>query len=297
QYDVLQVKGPRRVSPFYMPNFIVDSASGHIAIRHGLLGPNMAIVSACATGGHSVGEAYETIRRDDADAMLAGGTEACIHPIVYAGFSVIKALADNNDEPERACRPFELNRSGFVLAEGCAVLILEELQHALDRGAEPLAEVMGYGSGNDAFHMANQPEGGVGAARVMRMALRKAGLDPSEVSYINAHGTGTTVNDRSETAAIKDVFGEYAYRLPVSSVKSMIGHTMGAAGAIEAMTCVQVIRERCIPPTINYVVPDPECDLDYVPNTARSAEVDVAISNSLGLGGHNSCLAFRRYGE
>lgn len=295
QQQTLDAKGPRRVGPFYMPNFIVDSASGHLAIRYGAQGPNMAIVSACATGGHSVGEAYEIIRRDDADVMLAGGSEGSIQPIIYAGFGVIKALADNNEEPEKACRPFDLNRRGFVLSEGSGVLVLEELQHALDRGAAPLAEVIGYGSGNDAFHMANQPEGGVGAARVMRMALRKAGIQPSDVQYVNAHGTGTTINDRSETAAIKEVFGDHARNLAISSIKSMIGHTMGAAGAIEALACVRAISDGCLPPTINYETPDPECDLDYVPNTARPAQVEVAISNSLGLGGHNSCLAFKRY--
>ncbi len=297
QQHVLDAKGPRRVSPHAMTNFISDSASGRLAIRYGAQGPNMAIVSACATGGHSVGEAYEIIRRDDADVMLAGGTDNSIQPILYAGFSVIKALADNNDDPGKACRPFDLNRRGFVMSEGCAVLVLEELEHALSRGAAPIAELVGYGTGNDAFHMANQPEGGVGAARVMRMALRKADLQPDEVDYVNAHGTGTAVNDRAETAAIKEVFGEHAYKLVVSSVKSMIGHTMGAAGAIEALACVKAVSEDCIPPTINYETPDPACDLDYAPNTARSGSVNVAMSNSLGLGGHNSCLVFQRYSQ
>ncbi len=295
QYDVLKTRGPRRLSPFLMPNFIVDAASGHLAIRFGLQGPNLAVVSACATGGHAVGEAYEMIRRDDADVMLAGGTEGSIIPIMFAGFSVIKALADDNEHPERACRPFDLNRRGFVLAEGCGVLVLEELEHALGRGAAPLAEIVGSGNGNDAFHMANQPEDGSGASRVMRMALRKAGVAPEEVQYVNAHGTGTQVNDRAETAAIKDVFGELARELAVSSIKSMIGHSMGAAGAIEAAACVLTIREGCIPPTINYETPDPACDLDYVPNRARRRDVEVAISNSLGLGGHNSCLVFRKF--
>jgi len=295
QQKVLEQKGPRRVSPYLMPNFIVDSASGHMAIRYGAQGPNMAPVSACATGGHSVGEAYETIRRGDADVMIAGGTEGGSHlPIMFAGFSVIKALA-NDDPPEKACKPFDLNRSGFVLSEGAAVLVLEELEHALSRGAKPLAEIIGYGTGNDAFHMASQPEGGAGAARVMRMAIRKANIAPEEVDYINAHGTGTQINDKGETAAIKEVFGDHAYKLAISSIKSMIGHTMGAAGAIEAVACVKTIIEGCIPPTINYETPDPECDLDYVPNTARSADVRVALSNSLGLGGHNSCLIFRKF--
>lgn len=295
QQKVLDEKGPRRVSPFFIPNFIPDAASGHIAIRHGAQGPNMAIVSACATGGHAVGEASEVIRRNDADVMIAGGTEATILPALYAGFSLIKALASDNENPQGACKPFDLNRGGFVLSEGSAVLVLEELEHALARGATPIAELVGYGAGNDAYHMANQPEGGVGAARVMRMALRKAGLQPEEVQYINAHGTGTQVNDRSETAAIREVFGEHAYKLAVSSTKSMIGHPMGAAGAIEALVCVKTLQEGCIAPTINYETPDPECDLDYVPNTARTQQVEVALSNSLGLGGHNSCLAFRRY--
>lgn len=295
QYDVMKARGPRRLSPFFVPNFIVDAGSGHLAIHFGAQGPNMALVSACATGGHAVGEASEIIRRDDADVMIAGGAEHSMIPLMYAGFISMRALAEDNEHPEEASRPFDLHRKGFVLSEGSAVLVLEELEHALARGATPIVEVIGSANGNDAFHMANQPEGGVGARRVMRSALRKAGIQPEEVDYINAHGTGTQVNDRAETAAIKDVFGEHARKLAVSSTKSMIGHMMGAAGSIEALACVKTVETGCVPPTINYNTPDPACDLDYVPNEARSREVNVAMSNSLGLGGHNSCLLFRKY--
>ena len=254
---------------------------------------NLAVVSACATGGHAVGEAMETIRRGDADVMLAGGTEAVILPVILAGFINMRALADDPD-PTKASKPFDARRSGFVLSEGAAVLVLEELGHAVRRGARIYAEVAGYGSTNDAYHMAAQLESGDGAARTMERALRKAGIAPGEVDYINAHGTGTPLNDRVETLAIKRVFGEAAYKVTISSTKSMVGHMMGAAGALEAMVCALAIYHNRIPPTINLEVPDPECDLDYTPGEARSMRVDVAMSNSIGLGGHNSCLVLRR---
>lgn len=293
QQKVLEERGARRVSPHFLPNFLADSASGQIAIAVGAKGPNMAVVSACATGGHAVGEAMETIRRGDADVMLAGGTEAVILPIILAGFINMRALADDPD-PTKASKPFDARRSGFVLSEGAAVLVLEELGHAVRRGARIYAEVVGYGSTNDAYHMAAQLESGDGAARTMERALRKAGIAPGQVDYINAHGTGTPLNDRVETLAIKRVFGEAAYRVAVSSTKSMVGHMMGAAGALEAMVCALAIYHNRIPPTINLEVPDPECDLDYTPGEARSMQVDVAMSNSIGLGGHNSCLVLKR---
>lgn len=290
----LEEKGPARVSPFCLQNLIPDTASGQVAIVLGAKGPNMAVVSACATGGHAIGEAAETIRRGDARAVIAGGTEAALVPVVLAGFTVMRALAMDNECPERACRPFDRTRQGFVIAEGCAILVLEDYEYARARGARIYAEVIGYGSTNDAYHLAAPAENGEGAARAMAMALRKAGLRPEEVDYINAHGTGTPLNDKFETAAIKTVFGAHARRLAVSSTKSMTGHMMGAAGAVEGMVCVLALRDQIIPPTINYRYPDPDCDLDYVPNQARPARLRVALSNSLGLGGHNSCLIFRR---
>jgi beta-ketoacyl-acyl-carrier-protein synthase II len=294
QQRVLQERGPRRLSPFFLPNMLCDSPSGQVAIATGAKGPNMAVVSACATGGHVVGEAMESIRRGDADVVIAGGTEAPVLPIVIAGFIVMGALA-NDDEPTRACRPFDARRGGFIVSEAAAVLILESLDHARARDARIYGEVLGYGSTNDAFHVAASPETGEGAARTMRMALRKAGIAPDEVDYINAHGTGTPLNDKAETAAIKAVFGDHAYRVPVSSTKSMTGHMMGASGALEAIACLLTIRDGCIAPTINYECPDPECDLDYVPNTARPARVRTALSNSMGLGGHNSCVIVRAF--
>ncbi|HUE75233.1 MAG TPA: beta-ketoacyl-ACP synthase II [Chloroflexota bacterium] len=287
-------KGPSRVSPFFLQNLIPDTASGQVAITFGAKGPNLAVVSACATGAHAIGEATETIRRGDATVMLAGGTEAAIVPVVVAGFTVMRALAQNNDSPETASRPFDLTREGFVMAEGCAMLILEELEHALARDAHIYCEVAGYGSTNDAFHLAAPAENGEGAARAMSVAIRRAGLAPTDVDYINAHGTGTPLNDKYETAAIKTAFGDHAYRLAVSSTKSMTGHMMGAAGAFELMVCALALCHQVIPPTINYRHPDPDCDLDYVPNEARAASLDVVMSNSLGLGGHNGSLILRR---
>jgi 3-oxoacyl-[acyl-carrier-protein] synthase II len=293
QQKILEERGPRRVSPFFLPNMLPDSGSGQVAIALGAQGPNMAVVSACATGGHAVGEAMETIKRGDAEAMLAGGTEAVIVPVIVAGFINMRALGDDPD-PTKASKPFDARRDGFVLSEGAAVLVLEELEHALARGANIYAEVVGYGSTNDAYHMAAQLESGAGAARTMQRALRKAGITPDQVDYINAHGTGTPLNDKVETLAIKNVFGDAARKVAISSTKSMTGHMMGASGALEAMVCALAIRDNRIPPTINLEVPDPECDLDYNPNEARSMKVDIALSNSIGLGGHNSCVILSR---
>jgi beta-ketoacyl-acyl-carrier-protein synthase II len=299
QQQILLERGPDRVSPMFLPHFLPDSASGLVAIMLGAEGPNMAVASACATGSHAVGEALKTIARDDADVIVAGGTEASILPVIFAGFINMKALSARNDEPQRASRPFDADRDGFVISEGAAVLVLEELSHAESRGARIYAEVVGYGSGNDAWHMVQPRDQGAGAAKVMRAALRdgsrNVGLLASDVGYINAHGTSTPYNDRFETAAIKDVFGEHAGRLAVSSTKSMTGHMFGAAGAIEALACVKAVETGWLPPTINYETPDPECDLDYVPNQARQWTPTAAMSNSFGLGGHNSTVIFRRY--
>jgi len=297
----LDARGPRRVSPFLLPHMLPDSASGQVAIQYGLRGPNMAVVSACATGGHAVGEAMEAIVRGQADLMLGAGTEAPLVPLAFAGFGQMRALGTPIDpdtgeyDPAIASRPFDATRNGFVVSEGSAVLVLEELQHALARGARPIAEVIGYGSSADAYDMAAPAERGEGNQRAMRAALARAGIGPDGVDYINAHGTSTPLNDRFETHAIRDVFGEHADRLAVSSTKSMTGHAMGAAGAIEAFVCARVVSTGCIPPTINYRHPDPELTLDYVPNEARATDARVALSNSMGLGGHNSTVIFRRW--
>jgi 3-oxoacyl-[acyl-carrier-protein] synthase II len=295
QQKVFDERGPTRLSPFFLQNLIPDTASGQVAISLGAKGPNMAIVSACATGGHALGEAAETIRRGDADVIVAGGTEAAIVPLVVAGFTIMRALATGEESPQTACRPFDKTRQGFVMAEGCAILILEDLEHARRRDARIYAEIIGYGSSNDAYDLAAPAERGEGMARAMRMALRKAHICADQVDYVNAHGTGTPLNDKFETAAVKAVFGDHAYRLAMTSTKSMTGHMMGAAGAVEATACVLAISNGIIPPTINYRYPDPDCDLDYVPNEARHATVNVAMSNSMGLGGHNSCLIIRSY--
>ncbi len=298
QQAILQQKGYRRVAPLLIANMIDDSASGHIAIQLGACGPNMAVVSACSTGGHNVGEAFETIRRGDAEVIIAGGSEAPILPFVLASFTNMKGLASDNDNPQQACKPFDAQRDGFVLSEGAGALVLEEYEHARQRQAPILAEVVGYGSSNDAFHMAAADERGIGSSHAMSMALRKAGIPPQEVDYINAHGTGTQLNDATETLAIKNTFGEHAYQVPISSTKSMLGHMMGGAGAVEAVVCALVLQHGCIPPTINYATPDPACDLDYVPQQRREQQpVQVAISNSIGLGGHNSCLVLRRFDD
>ena len=296
-------RGPGRISPFLLPHMIPDAASGMVAIQYGLRGPNMAVVSACATGGHAIGEAMEAIVRGQADLMLGAGTEAVIVPLAFAGFGQMRALGSPIDpdtgayNPEIASRPFDATRNGFVVSEGCAVLVLEELEHARARGAKPIAELIGYGSSADAFHMAAPAERGEGSQRSMRAALARAGIGPEAVDYINAHGTSTPLNDRYETNAINEVFGAHAQRLAVSSTKSMTGHMMGAAGAFEGFVCVKAVETGCLPPTINYRHPDPELTLDYVPNTARQTDSKVALSNSMGLGGHNSTIIVRRYEE
>jgi 3-oxoacyl-[acyl-carrier-protein] synthase II len=294
QADTLRERGPDRVSPNFLPNVLVDSASGQIAISLGITGPNYAIVSACATGSHAVGEAAELIKRGDADAVIAGGTEACIHPLILAGFTAMRGLAVENEHPPRASRPFDATRAGFVMGEGAGALLLEDWNHAEARGAEIYAEVLGYGASNDAHHMAQPEPEAIGVAAMMRAALERAGVEPERVGYLNAHGTSTPLGDLAETKAIKDVFGAHAYDLAVSSTKSMMGHTFGAAGAIEAIMCVLALRDGVLPPTINYREPDPDCDLDYVPNEARRTQVDVALSNAMGLGGHNGCVLLGR---
>lgn len=295
EYEQLRTKGPGRVSPFLMPMMLPDMASGQLSIRLGARGPNYALVSACASGADAIGEAANMIARGDVDAALAGGSEAPITPIAVAGFTAAKALSTRNDDPATASRPFAAGRDGFVIAEGCGLLVLEAEEHAKARGARILAEVAGYAATSDAYHITQPHEQGEGAVRAMQLALARAGLEPDDVDYINAHGTSTPLNDRMETLAIKRAFGEYAYHVPISSTKSMTGHLLGAAGAVEAAVCVLTIERGVIPPTANYVEPDPACDLDYVPNVARPATVDVAMTNSFGFGGHNSCLIFRRY--
>ena len=295
QLGVLTDRGPGRVSPFLVPMMICDMASGQVSIFMGAKGPNYATVSACSSGADAIGDACEIIRRGDAKAMLTGGAEAPFCPIGVAAFNAARALSTRNDDPTKASRPFDAQRDGFVMGEGAAVLVLEELEFALERGATILAEVAGYGAAADAHHITQPAEGGEGGARAMQQALRKSGLKPGQVSYINAHGTSTPLNDKFETMAIKAVFGEDAYRIPISSSKSMVGHLLGASGALEAAACVLAMQEGVIPPTINYEYPDPECDLDYVPNKARKADLEVTLTNSFGFGGHNSCLIFKKY--
>ncbi|MBV8479399.1 MAG: beta-ketoacyl-ACP synthase II [Actinobacteria bacterium] len=294
QTEVLRDRGADRVTPTFIPSVLVDAASGQLAISLGYRGPNYAPVSACATGSHAVGEAAELIRRGDADAVLAGGTEACVHPLILAGFCAMRGLAAEDEYPPRASRPFDATRAGFVIGEGAGVLVLEELEAAKKRGATVYAEILGYGASNDAHHMAQPDPESVGVAEMMRSALERSGVAPERVGYINAHGTSTPQGDLAETKAIKEVFGDHAYELAVSSTKSVTGHCFGAAGAIEAMMCVLAVHEGVLPPTTNYEHPDPECDLDYVPNVAREARVDVALSNAMGLGGHNGCVLVGR---
>jgi 3-oxoacyl-[acyl-carrier-protein] synthase II len=294
QHEILQERGPDRVSPNFLPNVLVDSASGQLAISLGYRGPNYAPVSACATGSHAVGEGAELIRRGDADAVLAGGTEACIHPLILAGFCAMRGLVAEDEHPPRASRPFDATRAGFVMGEGACTLVLEELEAARSRGATIYAEVLGYGTSNDAYHMAAPDPESVGVCEMMQAALDRAGVAPERVGYINAHGTSTPLGDAAETKAIKEVFGGHAYELAVSSTKSVMGHCFGAAGAVEAMMCVLAVRDGRLPPTMNYEHPDPECDLDYVPNESRPAEVEVALSNAMGLGGHNACVLIGR---
>jgi 3-oxoacyl-[acyl-carrier-protein] synthase II len=294
QAEVLRERGPARISPNFLPNVLVDSASGQLAISLGIRGPNYAPVSACATGSQAVGEGAELIRRGDADAVLAGGTEGAIHPLILAGFCAMRGLVAEDEHPPRASRPFDATRAGFVIGEGACVLVLEELEAARARGARIYAEVLGYGTSNDAHHMAQPEPEALGVSEMMRAALRRAGVEPEQVGYINAHGTSTPLGDLAETRAIKNVFGEHAYTLAVSSTKSVMGHCFGAAGAIEAMMCVLALHEGVLPPTMNYEHPDPECDLDYVPNEARRVRVEVALSNAMGLGGHNACVLLGR---
>ncbi len=294
EHSVLLEKGGRRVSPFFIPYGISNMASGYVAIRWGFKGPNYCIVSACATGNHAIGDALRLIQAGDIDVAVAGGSEAAITPLGVAGFAVMRALSTRNDEPQKASRPFDRDRDGFVMGDGAGILVLEEYEHAKARGAKIYAELVGYGATDDAFHVTAPHECGEGAYECMKIALEDAGIKPEEVDYINAHGTSTPLNDKVETMAIKQLFKEHAYRLKISSNKSMIGHLLGAAGAVEAVATVKTIEEGVIPPTINLENPDPECDLDYVPNEAVRSEVRVALSNSFGFGGTNACLVFRK---
>jgi 3-oxoacyl-[acyl-carrier-protein] synthase II len=295
QQSVLDSRGPDRISPFLVPMMLADTAPGMVALNLGVRGPNMAIVTACATGTNVIGEAVEMIRRGAADVIISGGSEAAIIPIAIAGMSAMTALSTNNDEPERASRPFDLNRNGFVMGEGAAILILESLEFAKSRNAKILAEITGYGTSDDAFHISSPAENGAGAALCMKLALENAKLGKDDIDYINAHGTSTYLNDKSETAAIKTVFGEHAYKLSISSTKSMTGHLLGASGALEAAICVQSILDGLIPPTINYETPDPECDLDYVPNKVRKSVIRRVMSNSFGFGGHNATIILEQF--
>jgi 3-oxoacyl-[acyl-carrier-protein] synthase II len=290
----LMERGPSRVSPFFIPGLIVNLAAGQISIRYGCKGPNSAPATACATGAHAIGDAFKVIQRDDADIMFAGGSEAVITPLALAGFAAMRALSTRNDEPERASRPWDLNRDGFVMGEGAGIVILEEIEHAKRRGATIYCEVTGYGMSSDAHHITSPAEDGSGMIRVMRSALRDSALHPEDIDYINAHGTSTAVGDRTETVAIKEVFREYAYKVAVSSTKSMTGHLLGAAGGLEAAIAAMTIRTNIIAPTINYDTPDPACDLDYVPNKAREQKVTHVMSNSFGFGGTNATLIFSR---
>ncbi|WP_456454980.1 beta-ketoacyl-ACP synthase II [Thermovibrio sp.] len=295
QHEILLKKGPRRVSPYCVPMEIINMASGIVSIRFGFKGPNISVVTACATGTHAIGEAFRTIAYGDADVMVAGGTESCITPLAVAGFAAARALSTRNDEPEKASRPFEKNRDGFVMGEGAGIVVLEEYEHAKRRGAPIFAEVVGYGTSGDAYHMTAPAPQGEGAARAMRNALRDAGISPEDVDYINAHGTSTKFNDLYETMAIKSVFKEHAYKVKISSVKSMIGHLLGAAGGVEVISSVLTLKTGIIPPTINYEEPDPECDLDYTPNEAVEADVKYVLKNSFGFGGTNACLVLKRF--
>lgn len=294
-HTIFLERGPGRISPLFVPMLIANEAPGNIAIEYGMKGPNLSIVTACATGAHSIGDAFRVIQYGDADMMVAGGTEADITPLTIGGFNALRALSLRNDEPEKASRPFDRKRDGFVIAEGAGIVILEDLGHAQRRDARIYAEVAGYGYNGDAFHITAPCPDGDGSVRCMRMALKDARLDPEGIDYINAHGTSTDLNDPSETRAIKRVFGQKAYAIPVSSTKSMTGHLLGAAGAVEAIFAILSIRDQVCPPTMNYENPDPECDLDYVPNAARKAAIDAAMSNSFGFGGTNAVLIFKRF--
>jgi 3-oxoacyl-[acyl-carrier-protein] synthase II len=293
--QILRERGPAKVSPFFVPMMLPDTPAAAISIIYGMRGPNMSVATACATGNNVIGEATKLIQRGAVEVMVAGGAEACINPLAIAGFSVMKAMSQRNEDPQRALRPFDLNRDGFVTSEGSAVFVLETLEHALARGAHIYGEVLGYGTSADAYHLAMPAENGEGAVNSMANALKDAGFDGSEIDYINAHGTATQLNDKGETAAIKTVFGERAYDIPVSSTKSLHGHLLGAAGALEAAVCLKAIASHTLPPTMNYETPDPDCDLDYVPNVPRSAEINVAMSNGFGLGGHNATIILGKY--
>lgn len=297
QYNVMLERGPDRVSPFLIPMMISDSAPGMLAIRLGVRGPNMSIATACASGNNAIGEAAEMIRRGAADVIIAGASEAALVPLAMAGMNVMTALSTRNEDPQAASRPFDKERDGFLMGEGAGILVLESLEHAQGRGADILAELSGYGTTDDAHHISAPAENGAGAAISMKLALEDAGLGIMDIGYINAHGTSTPLNDKSETAAIKTVFGEQAYQIPVSSTKSMTGHLLGASGAVEATFVVMALREGILPPTINYRTPDPECDLDYVPNQPRKVSVEHAMSNSFGFGGHNATLVISRFEE
>jgi 3-oxoacyl-[acyl-carrier-protein] synthase II len=294
-HKVLLEKGPGRISPFFIPMLIVNEAPGHISMRFGAKGPNSSVVTACATGNHNIGDAWKMIQRGDADAIIAGGVESTITPLAVGGFNAMKALSTRNSEPEKASRPFDKDRDGFVMGEGAGIILLEEMEQALKRGAKIYAEIVGYGLTGDAYHITAPAPDGEGAARCMAMALKDAGIRPEEVDYINAHGTSTDYNDLYETIAIKTVFKEHARKIPVSSTKSMTGHLLGGAGGVESIFTVLTIFQGVIPPTINYETPDPNCDLDYVPNVARKAEVRVALSNSFGFGGTNAVLVFKKF--
>ena len=297
QAKVLDARGPNKISPFLVPMMIADLASGNISMRYGAKGPNMAIVTACATSTHSIGESYWMVRRGDADIMICGGAEAGVSPISFAGFCAMKAMSGRNDDPKTSSRPFDADRDGFVMSEGAGVLILEDLEHAKARGAKILAEVAGYGASGDAHHITAPAPGGEGAARAIKLAMKHAGMGKNDIDYVNAHGTSTPLNDKFETLAYKAVFEENAPNVAISSIKGTVGHNLGAAGAIETICCVKVINEGVIPPTINYETPDPDCDLDYTPNKARKADVKTALNMNLGFGGHNAAIVLKKYEE
>lgn len=295
QKEVLMEKGPRRISPFLIPKLIINMASGMVSMRYGFRGPNTSVVTACATGNHAIGDAMRLIQRNDAEVMVAGGTEAAITPLGYGGFANMKALSTRNDSPEEASRPFDLDRDGFVMGEGAGIVVLEELEHAKKRGAQILGEIVGYGMTADAYHMTMPEPEGRGASEAIRLSLADAQLQPEEIGYVNAHGTSTPYNDKFETQAIKNVFGDHAKKLAISSTKSMTGHLLGASGAIEFVAVTKALQEGVLPPTINYSTPDPDCDLDYIPNEAREQSVNAAISNSFGFGGHNAVLTVKKF--
>ena len=295
QHQLLLKAGPRKISPFLVPMMIADLASGNISMRYGAQGPNMAILTACASATHSIGESFWMIKRGDADVMITGGTEAGISPISFAGFCSMQAMSGRNDDPKKASRPFDADRDGFVMSEGAGVLVIEELEHAKARGANILAEIGGYGASGDAHHITAPAPGGAGAIRAIKQAMAHAGTGKHDIDYINAHGTSTPLNDKFETMAYKAIFEENAPNIPISSIKGTVGHNLGAAGAIETISCIKTINDGIIPPTINYTTPDPECDLDYTPNKARKAEVKTALNMNLGFGGHNAAIIVKKY--